>query len=68
MNSTNMLKRFNEEIKRRAIILGLLPNEERCLGLTRGFAVDIRKLTRGSHDLNMNSISAMREAELRQAA
>jgi len=33
-----MLERFNEEIKRRTIILRIFPNEESCLRLIRALA------------------------------
>src|SRR5262245_66172101 len=39
MKSTNMLERFNEEIKRRTRVVRIFPNEASCLQLVRALAV-----------------------------
>jgi len=33
MKSTNMLERFNQELKRRSVIVRIFPNEASCLRL-----------------------------------
>ena len=40
MKSTNMLERFNEEIKRRTHVVRIFPNAESCLRLVRALAVE----------------------------
>jgi len=40
MKSTNLLERFNKEIKRRTIVLRIFPNEDSCLRLIRSLAVE----------------------------
>lgn len=38
-----MLERLNEEVKRRALIVRIFPNEESCLRLVRALAVEIHE-------------------------
>lgn len=40
MKSTNMLERFNEEIKRRTHVVRIFPNEQSCLRLVRALAME----------------------------
>jgi transposase-like protein len=40
MKSTNMLERFNEEIRRRTHVVRIFPNEASCLRLIRALAVE----------------------------
>jgi transposase-like protein len=40
MKSTNMLERFNEEIRRRTRVVRIFPNEPSCLRLVRALAVE----------------------------
>ncbi len=40
MKSTNMLERFNEEIRRRTRVVRIFPNEASCLRLIRALAVE----------------------------
>lgn len=40
MKSTNMLERYNEEIRRRTRVLRIFPNEASCLRLIRALAVE----------------------------
>jgi putative transposase len=48
MKSTNMLERFNEEIKRRTRVVRIFPNEASCLRLVRAIP-DLRRFaSRGS--------------------
>jgi len=57
MKSTNMLKRLNEEIKRRTRVVRIFPNTDACLRLIRALCVETheawlcalhRAATRGS--------------------
>ena len=40
MKSTNMLERFNQELKRRTHVVRIFPNAESCLRLVRALAVE----------------------------
>jgi len=40
MKSTNMLERFNEEIRRRTYVVRIFPNAASCLRLVRALAVE----------------------------
>ena len=40
MKSTNMLERYNEEIRRRTRVIRIYPNEASCLRLIRALAVE----------------------------
>src|SRR3546814_8528121 len=40
MKSTNMLERFNEEIRRRTYVVRIFPNAPSCLRLVRALAVE----------------------------
>ena len=69
MKSTNMLERFNEEIKRRTIVLRIFPNEDSCLRLIRALAVETHEnWLKANRYLNMNDLKEMKKADLRQAA
>lgn len=69
MKSTNMLERFNEEIKRRTIVLRIFPNEASCLRLIRSLAVETHEnWLEANRYLNMNDLKEMKKADLRQAA
>ncbi len=69
MKSTNMLERFNEEIKRRTIVLRIFPNEDSCLRLIRALAVETHEnWLEANRYLNMNDLKEMKKADLRQAA
>jgi transposase-like protein len=69
MKSTNMLERFNEEIKRRTIILRIFPNEESCLRVIRALAVETHEnWLEANRYLNMSDLKEMKKIELRQAA
>ncbi|AMK18139.1 MULTISPECIES: IS256 family transposase [Sphingobium] len=69
MKSTNMLERFNEEIKRRTIVLRIFPNEDSCLRLIRSLAVETHEnWLEANRYLNMNDLKEMKKADLRQAA
>ncbi len=69
MKSTNMLERFNEEIKRRTIVLRIFPNEDSCLRLIRSLAVETHEnWLEANRYLNMNDLKEMKKADLRHAA
>jgi len=69
MKSTNMLERFNEEIKRRTIVLRIFPNEDSCLRLIRSLAVETHEnWLEANRYLNMNDLKEMKKAALRHAA
>lgn len=69
MKSTNMLERFNEEIKRRTIVVRIFPNEESCLRLIRALAVETHEnWLEANRYLNMNDLKEMKKADLRKAA
>ena len=69
MKSTNMLERFNEEIKRRTIVLRIFPNEDSCLRLIRALAVETHEnWLEANRYLNMNDLKEIKKADLRQAA
>src|SRR5215217_5133761 len=60
MKSTNMLERFNEEIKRRTIVLRIFPNEDSCLRLIRALAVETHEnWLEANRYLNMNDLKEM---------
>lgn len=68
IKSINMLERFNEEIKRRTIILRILPNEESCLPLIRALAVETHEnWLEANRHLNMSDLKEMKNAGLRHA-
>lgn len=66
MKSTNMLERFNEEIKRRTISPRIFPNEESCLRLLRSLAVETHE---NWHETNRNlNMNELKKYDPRQAA
>ena len=69
MKSINMLERFNEEIKRRTIVLRIFPNQDSCLRLIRALAAETHEnWLEANRYLNMNHLKEMKKADLRQAA
>lgn len=69
MKSTNMLERFNQEIKRRTNVLRIFPNAASCLRLVRSLAVDIHEnWLEENRDLNMGDLKELKKTELRKAA
>jgi len=69
MKSTNMLERFNEEIKRRTHVVRIFPNEQSCLRLVRALAVETHEnWLEANRYLNMDDLKEMKKAELRKAA
>ena len=54
LKSTNLLERFNQEIKRRTLVVRIFPNESSCLRLIRAIAAETHEeWMEGSRYLNM---------------
>jgi len=69
MKSTNMLERFNQEIKRRSIVVRIFPNAESCLRLVRALAVETHEnWLEENRYLNMTDLKEAKKADLRMAA
>ncbi len=69
MKSTNMLERFNEEIKRRTYVLRIFPNAQSCLRLVRALAVETHEnWLEANRYLNMDDLKELKKIELRKAA
>ncbi len=55
LKSTNLLERFNQEIKRRTLVMRIFPDEASCLRLIRALAVETHEAwLAGSRYLNMD--------------
>jgi transposase-like protein len=67
LKSTNMLERFNEEIRRRTYVVRIFPNSNACCRLIRALAVHENWLEAHRY-LNMNDLKEHRKTQLRQAA
>jgi len=69
LRSTNLLERFNEEIKRRTQVIRIFPNEASCLRLVRALAVEQHEQwLEGARYLNMESLREQRKVKLAMAA
>jgi transposase-like protein len=69
MKSTNMLERFNQEIKRRSFVVRIFPNQESCLRLVRALAVETHEnWLEESRYLNMTDLKEAKKENLRKAA
>lgn len=69
LKSTNMLERFNEEIKRRTRVVRIFPNEVSCLRLVRALAVEQHERWQEDHRyLNMTFLKEKQRENLRTAA
>lgn len=69
MKSTNMLERYNEEIKRRTRVVRIFPNEASCLRLVRALAVERHEgWLEDNRYLNMDYLKEARKERLRLAA
>jgi putative transposase len=69
MKSTNMLERFNQEIKRRTHVVRIFPNMASCLRLVRALAVETHEnWLEGTRYLNMQHLTEHKKQTLRQAA
>jgi putative transposase len=69
MKSTNMLERFNEEIKRRTRVVRIFPNAASCLRLIRALAAEIHEdWLEASRYLNMDLLKEHKKLRLSLAA
>lgn len=69
LKSTNMLERFNEEIKRRTRVARIFPNEASCLRLIRALAVETHEgWLEGSRYLNMDLLKEHKKLRISLAA
>lgn len=67
LKSTNLLERFNQEIKRRTRVVRIFPSEESCLRLVRALAIEAHESwLEDSRYLNMSLLrDVKKEAELK---
>jgi putative transposase len=69
MKSTNMLERFNEEIKRRTRVVRIFPNAASCLRLIRALAAETHEeWLEASRYLNMDLLKEHKKLRLSLAA
>ncbi len=69
MKSTNMLERFNEEIKRRTRVVRIFPNGASCLRLIRALAAETHEdWLEASRYLNMDILKEHKKLRLSLAA
>jgi putative transposase len=69
LKSTNMLERFNEEIKRRTRVVRIFPNEASCLRLIRALAVETHEdWLEANRYLNMELLREHKKLRLSLAA
>ncbi len=67
--STNLLERFNEEIRRRTYVVRIFPDEDACLRLVRALAAEQHEeWQEGNRYLNMQRLFDQKKEQLRQAA
>jgi putative transposase len=66
LKSTNMLERYNEEIKRRTHVVRIFPNEASCLRLIRALAVETHEeWLEGPRYLDMEQLREQLKRQLR---
>ena len=69
MKSTNMLERFNEEIRRRTRVVRIFPNEASCLRLVRALAAEQHETWQEDNRyLNMALLAEHKKEKLKVAA
>jgi putative transposase len=69
MKSTNMLERFNEEIKRRTRVVRIFPNQASCLRLIRALGVERHETWQeDARYLNMDLLAEQKKEGLKVAA
>ena len=69
MKSSNMIERFNEEIKRRTRVVRIFPNTESCLRLVRALAVETHEdWLEANRYLNMELLREHKKEAMRTAA
>ena len=69
MKSTNLLERFNQEIKRRTLVVRIFPDEASCLRLIRALAVEIHEdWVEATRYLNMAVLQEQLKEQRREMA
>lgn len=69
MKSTNMLERFNEEIRRRTYVVRIFPNTASCLRLVRALAVETHEnWLEANRYINMEDLKEHKKLMLKAAA
>jgi transposase-like protein len=69
LKSTNLLERFNQEIKRRTLVVRIFPNESSCLRLVRAIAAETHEeWMEGSRYLNMDLLKEQWKAPAKLVA
>lgn len=69
MRSTNLLERFNEEIRRRTYVVRVFPNADACLRLVRALAAEQHEeWQEGSRYMNMQLLLEQKKEQMRNAA
>jgi putative transposase len=69
MRSTNVLERFNEEIRRRTYVVRVFPNAESCIRLVRALAAEQHEeWQEGNRYMNMKLLLEQRKEQIRHAA
>lgn len=69
LKSTNMLERFNEEVKRRTRVVRIFPNEASCLRLIRALAAETHEdWLEANRYLNMELLKEHKKLRLNLAA
>jgi transposase-like protein len=69
IKSTNMLERFNQELKRRNLVVRIFPNAASCLRLVRALAVEIHEdWIEATRYLNMELLEEHKREQLRRRA
>ena len=69
LKSTNMLERFNEELRRRTRVVRIFPNAASCLRLVRALCAETHEAwLEDNRYINMNLLYEERKEQLRRAA
>jgi putative transposase len=69
LKSTNMLERFNEEVKRRTAVVRIFPNRASCLRLVRALAAEQHEAwIEATRYLNMELLREQKKARAAKAA
>jgi transposase-like protein len=69
LKSTNMLERYNQEIKRRTLVVRIFPNRDSCLRLIRALAVETHEnWLEANRYINMTLLKEHKRELMKQAA
>ena len=63
MKSTNMLERYNQELKRRTKVVRIFPNQESCLRLVTALAIEMTEEWLGRRYLIFEDEVSVRKTE-----